>query len=321
MSRRLPPLNALRAFEAAGRHLSFSKAAEELHVTPAAISHHIKGLEEQLGVALFRREPRRLLLTDAGQRALPGLREAFDRMATTLAEIEQSAEGELLTISATPSLASKWLLPRLRHFRRANPELEVRLDASAHLVDFSRETDVDVGIRHGTGDYPGLEVEWLMTTSRTPVCAPTLLDGPNPLRTPQDLRHHTLLHVPWQCCGATDPDWPEWLASAGVTDVDAERGPRFNEYAYAIQAAVEGDGVVLATDVLVADDIAAGRLVKPFGSGLAGETPFGYYLVYPPAKARVKRVKRFREWLLDEVAAHNEAATEDSAMTQGVTAA
>lgn len=301
MARRLPPLNALRAFEAAGRHLSFSKAAEELHVTPAAISHHIKGLEEQLGVALFRREPRRLLLTDAGQRALPGLREAFDRMAATLSEIRESADGELLTISATPSLASKWLLPRLRSFRQRHPEFDVRLDASPQVVDFNRDTDVDIAIRHGQGDYPNLEVEWLLPTSRIPVCSPSLLDGRYPLRRPQDLRHHTLLHVPWRCCAATDPDWAEWLQTAGVVGVDPERGPRFNEYAYAIQAAIEGEGVVLASDVLVADDIAAGRLVKPFGDSLSDETPFGYFLVYPPAKARLKRVKHFRSWLVEEV--------------------
>lgn len=303
MKNRLPPLNALRAFESAGRHLSFSKAAAELYVTPAAISHHIKALEEDLGVQLFRREPRRLLLTDAGQRALPGLREAFERMETALAEVHDQAEGSLLTVSAVPSLTSRWLLPRLEGFRRAHPDIDPRLDASGHLVDFGRETDVDVALRHGCGVYPGLHVEFLAESNRHPVCSPKLLEGPNRLRTLADLRHFTLIHVPWSLCGETEPDWAEWLKTAGVSGVDAERGPRFNHAAYAIQAAVEGHGVALASDVLVADDIAAGRLVHPFGRGVPGRTPFAYYFVCPPHKLRYKRVQIFRDWLMAELAA------------------
>lgn len=321
MPRQLPPLNAVRAFEAAARHLSFTQAAAELHVTPAAISHQIKGLEAHLGVALFRREPRRLLLTDAGQRALPGLREAFDHMAEALAAVQPREEGRVLTVSVVPSLASKWLLPRLEGFRRAHPEIEMRLDASARLVDFERDTDVDLAIRHGTGDYPGLHVDALLPAARVPVCRPALLNGAPPLRTPQDLRHHTLLHVPWQCCSDLDPDWPEWLATAGVTGIDTRRGPRFNEHAYAIQAAIDGAGVLLASTVLVADDLAAGRLVVPFGSagdegggegdgthqeGL-GAGDYGYYLVVPPAKLSLDRVRAFRDWVRAAAAARRAA--------------
>lgn len=307
MQNRLPPLNALRAFEAAGRHLSFSKAAAELHVTPAAISHHIKGLEEDLGVQLFRREPRRLLLTDAGQRALPDLREAFVRMEAAMAEVREHALGSLLTVSAVPSLTSRWLLPRLERFRQAHPEIDLRLDASGHLVDFGRESDVDVALRHGGGVYPGLHVEVLAESNRHPVCSPKLLEGPQPLAKPEDLARQTLLHVPWSLCGETEPDWAEWLQSAGFPDVDAQRGPRFNHAAYAIQAAVEGHGVALASDVLVADDIAAGRLVHPFGRGVSGRTPFAYYFVCPPHKLAYERVRLFRDWLMSELAQPNES--------------
>lgn len=306
MARSLPPLNALRAFEAAGRQLSFSKAAAELHVTPAAISHQIKALEAHLGVALFRREPRRLLLTDAGQRLLPGVRQAFTGLADALAEVQDGVDGEYLTISVVPSLASKWLLPRLDRFRHAHPRFEVRLDASSHVVDFARETDVDLALRHGTGDYPGLEVERLTGATLFPVCSPKLLAGAPPLRTPADLRRHTLLHVPWGTCDATEPDWSEWLKSAGVDVVDAERGPRFNHSSYAIQAAIEGHGVALASEVLVADDLAAGRLVQPFAEGVSGSGCFAYFLVYPPHKAKLARVRAFRAWLLAEIAVYRD---------------
>lgn len=308
MSRRLPPLNALRAFEAAGRHLSFSKAAEELHVTPAAVSHHIKALEENLGVTLFRREPRRLLLTDAGQRALPGVREAFDGLAATLADIGENPNGDLLTISAVPSLAAKWLVPRMERFRRAHPRIELRLDATSRVVDFERETDVDVALRHGLGNYPSLHVDCIMPASLRPVCSPRLLEGEHPLNAPEDLRYHTLLHVPWQSQqGGIEPNWREWLATAGVTGIDAERGPRFNDTNFALQAAIEGHGVALASDALVSDDIAQGRLVHPFGRGVSGATPFGYFLVYPPRKAKLRRVQAFRDWIRAEVAAYNAA--------------
>lgn len=301
MARRLPPLNALRAFEAAGRNLSFSKAANELNVTPAAVSHQIKGLEEHLGTALFRRGPRRLLLTDAGQRLLPGVRQAFAGLAEALGELDEARDGDFLTISVVPSLASKWLLPRMDRFRRAQPDMEVRFDATSHVVDFAQETDVDLALRHGTGDYPGLEVERLTGGTLLPVCSPKLLEGPHPLKTPDDLRHHTLLHVPWEACCATDPDWSDWLKTAGVTGIDPDRGSRFNHSSYAIQAAVEGQGVALADEVLISDDLAAGRLVCPFGTGASGATPFAYYLVYPPQKAKLERVRAFRDWLMEEI--------------------
>jgi LysR family glycine cleavage system transcriptional activator len=301
MARALPPLNALRAFEAAGRHLSFSRAAAELNVTPAAVSHHIKGLEERLGVQLFRREARGLLLTDAGQRALPGVRDGFERLAAALAELEPEADSRILTVSAVPSLSAKWLVPRLERFRQRAPELDVRLDATGHVVDFQHEPDIDVAIRYGRGDYPGLEVEKLVEGDTIPVCSPGLLERGPPLTAPADLRHYTLIHTSWGA-GETDPAWSEWLASAGAADVDASRGPRFNHTEYAVQAAIDGQGVALAARVLVADDLAAGRLATPFAWQRETPTPFAYYIVAPPARMRLPRVRAFRAWLLDEMA-------------------
>ena len=301
MPRRLPPLNALRAFEAAGRHLSFSKAAADLNVTPAAISHQIKGLEDYLGIQLFRREARRLLLTDAGQRALPGVREAFERLSAAVAEMEEDDTDRTLTVSAVPSLASKWLVPRLERFRRQEPEIDVRLDATGDLVDFQRDTDIDVAVRYGNGRYPGLETVKLVEGDVVPVCHPHLLQGDTPLRTPDDLRHHHLIHTRWGG-GETDPQWEEWLASAGVRGVDARRGPQFNHSEYALQAAMDGQGVALAAEVLIADDITAGRLVKPFDSPDIERGRFAYWVVAPPAKMQLRRVQAFRDWLLDEMA-------------------
>lgn len=305
MTRRLPPLNALRAFEAAGRHLSLTKAAEELHVTPAAIGHQIKALEDYLGVELFRRSNRGLLLTDAGQSCLPGLREGFDRLATAVERARAYHHRRPLTVSVAPSFAAKWLVPRLERFRAAYPGIDVRIDASTRLVDFLRE-DIDLGIRYGPGNYPGLCVDRLLTEEVFPVCSPRLLDGPHPLRLPGDLRWHTLLHVDSAVEDSTWPDWPTWLLSAGVDDIDASRGPRFSLSSMAVQTAVEGHGVVLGSSVLVADDLAAGRLVRPFEHS----TPvnFAYYLVCPESNAERPKIAAFRDWLLAEARRHGEAA-------------
>src|SRR5690625_4266268 len=196
MSDRLPPLNALRAFETAGRHLSFTRAAQELNVTPAAVSHQIKALESYLGVVLFRRRPQGLLLTDAGQQALPGVGDGFARLAAAVAVLRRADSERPLTVTVQPALASTWLIPRLERFRQRHPGIELRIDASARLVDLHTE-DVDVGIRHGLGDYPGLHVERLPAQEVFAVCSPALLSGTHPLRQLADLRHHTLLHLRW----------------------------------------------------------------------------------------------------------------------------
>jgi len=294
MSRQLPPLNALRAFEASGRHLSFTRAAEELHVTPAAVSHQVKALERYLDVRLFQRHPHGLLLTDAGQRALPGVGAGFDRLAEAVAGLREVDRVRPLTVSVAPSLAAKWLVPRLEDFRTRHPDIEVRIDATERMTDF-RQEDVDVGLRYGSGQYKGLFVERLGTQQVFPVCSPWLLERVHPLRTPDDLRHHTLIHVDWQRGGIAAPDWPSWLASAGVEDIDSEAGPRFSQQSMAVQAAIAGHGVVLGSTLLVADDLATGRLACPFDHAL--DEHFAYFLVCLPETAETQRVRAFRQWL------------------------
>jgi LysR family transcriptional regulator, glycine cleavage system transcriptional activator len=296
MARHLPPLNALRAFEAAARHLSFTKAARELHVTQAAVSHQIKGLEEYLGVPLFHRHRKAVLLTEAGQLCLPGLRDGFDRLAAAVDSIRNLDNANVLTVTTSPSLAAKWLVPRLDQFRKAHPEFEVRIDASTNLVDFERE-NVDIGIRYGGGSYPGLESELLFEIEVFPVCSPRLCKGRHPLRSPQDLKWHTLLHTEWRARGE-EPDWRMWLLAAGAPDVDWSRGPQFNDVTVAIQAAIEGHGVALGRGALVAADLKASRLVRPFRLSVAGR--FRYYLVYPAAALKRPKVAAFRDWLLAE---------------------
>ena len=317
----LPPLNGLRAFEAAGRHLSFSKAAQELNVTPAAISHQIKGLEDHLQVQLFRREPRALLLTDAGQRALPEIRAAFEQLAEAVEGLRDAGEASqhVLTVSAVPSLSAKGLVPRLDRFRRQHPEIDVRLDATGTIVDFNREQDIDMGLRYGTGDYPGLETIRLAPGDVVPVCSPAVAEAVPPLKRPEDLTTRTLIHTRWGS-GATDPDWGEWLRSAGATEVDSHRGPRFNHSEYALQAAMQGQGVALVMRVLVEDDLAAGRLVAPFdapdsAASRPDRTRFSYWIVAPKAKLKLRRVRAFRDWLLDEMAATREERDPDTGDT------
>ncbi|HUF86748.1 MAG TPA: transcriptional regulator GcvA [Thermohalobaculum sp.] len=301
MSRRLPPLNSLRAFEAAARHLSFKKAAEELHVTPAAISQQVRTLEEHCGAALFHRLTRALRLTEAGQAALPALREGFDKLAEAAEAMRARGRGGVLTVSVAPSFGAKWLVPRLERFRAAHPDYDVRIDASDALAGFAGD-GVDVALRYGRGVYRGLVAECLMSEVAFPVCSPRLLERGPPLRRPEDLRRHTLLHVQWKMEDDAAPNWRMWLRAAGVADVDWERGPRFSIENMAVEAAIEGQGVALASGALVAADLKAGRLVRPFAPAVSEATAFAYYLVYPEAKAADPKVAAFRDWVLGEVA-------------------
>jgi LysR family glycine cleavage system transcriptional activator len=301
MARNLPPLNSLRAFEAAARHLSFTKAAEELHVTPAAISHQIKALEEQLGVPLFRRLTRALRLTQAGQAALPPMRDGFDSLADAVDLLRAHENSGALTVSLDPSFAAKWLVPRLDRFRAALPDLDVRLDATEKLTDFQRD-NVDLAIRYGSGNYPGLEVERLLSEEIFPVCSPKLLEGPAPLAQPSDLRHHTLIHLEWDSENVTAPNWRMWLLAAGIHDINYTRGPVFSMTTLALQAAIEGQGVALASSFLVADDLAAGRLVVPFDLSVCDPLDFAYHVVVPKRTADLPKVVAFKTWLLDEIA-------------------
>ncbi|MFQ5985343.1 MAG: transcriptional regulator GcvA [Alphaproteobacteria bacterium] len=299
MARRLPPLNALRAFEAAARHLSFTRAADELYVTHAAISHQVKALEERLGVELFRRLNRSVRLTDAGQAYLPVVRDAFDRIAEATERLRASDTTGALTVSTTHSFAVRWLVSRLGAFREKHPDIDVRLTPSLHLVDFARE-EVDVAVRYGRGGWPGLRADRLLTLTVFLLCSPRLLEGRYPLRTPKDLRYHTLLH------DDLGEDWRPWLLAAGVDGVDPTRGPRFHGASLVLQAAVEGQGVALTHSALAAADLAAGRLVKPFDISLP--TDFAYYVVCPEASAERPKVAAFREWLLAEARGEEAAA-------------
>lgn len=294
MSRRLPPLNALRAFEAAARHLSFTKAAEELHVTQAAISHQIKGLEEWLGHPLFRRMNRALALTEAGMAYLAPVGTAMDTLAEATERLFQSEGGGALTVTTMPSFAAKWLVMRLARFQRRHPEWDVRVQTSVQMTDFARQ-DIDLAIRFGRGRWPGLTAERLLTEDIFPVCSPALLDGPSPPSHPEDLGRYTLLHDDYEI------SWAHWFAAAGIgCTLDSDRGLHFDDSSLTLQAAIAGHGIALARGVLVADDLAAGRLVRLFDLQLSGE--LAYYVVAPPHYLLRPKVKAFRDWLFDEVA-------------------
>jgi len=305
MARRLPPLKSLRAFEAAGRHLSFTKAADELNVTQAAISHQVKSLEAALRMQLFRRFNRRLMLTDAGQTYLPALTGALDQIDAATRRLRADDDTGNLKISVATSLAAKWLLPRLARFRARHPDIDVQVSASDKLVDFARD-DFDLGIRYGFGSYPGLRIDRLMQDTVFPVCSPALLQGPTPLLRPADLKHHTLLHEEWgEPINA--PDWRAWLAAAGVEDVNPDRGPGYSHSSLALQAAIDGQGVALARSSLVGLDLEAGRLVQPFGPVLP--TTYACYVVSPTATAERPKIKAFREWQLEQAALDRPSAT------------
>lgn len=296
MSRRLPPLNAVRAFEAAARHLSFTRAAEELHVTQAAISHQIKALEERLGLRLFDRRHRALALTPAGQRYLPGVRAAFERLAQATDQLVGAEARGPVTVTMIFSFATKWLLPRLGRFRAAHPEIEVRLTTSTQLIDFNRD-DVDMAVRYGLGRWPGTDAVRLVSEDIFPVCAPALLKGKPPLRQPADLAHHALLHV-----SGFPEDWQVWLTAAGLTGtVDPTRGQHFDMTMLALDAAANGLGVALGRTALVAGDLLAKRLVKPFELEVPLES--AYYVVTPARRTLTPKVVAFRDWLLQEAGA------------------
>lgn len=307
---RLPPLNALRAFEAAARHGSFATAARELHVTPAAVSHQIKGLEETLGLRLFRRLKRGLELTRAGQAFLPKLSEGFERLGEAVADLHSLAEPGTLAVSAATSFATRWLAPRLHRFVAAHPDLDVRITASTRLVDpgkgdsgpgdaqaGSPVEDADIVVRFGTGGYPGFRVDKLLAVSVTPLCSPRLNAGEHPIRSAADLRHHVLIRDNVSFDDGR-PLWDAWFEAAGMAGVDTSPGLRFNHAMLALEAAAEGMGVVLGMPVLAGSDLASGRLIAPLALSLP--LKFGYHIVSDPDAARRSDVAAFRDWLLAE---------------------
>lgn len=295
MALTLPSLNGLRAFEAAARHLSFTRAAAELNVTQTAISHTIHRLEEQLGVQLFIRRNRALLLTREAQAYVPAIRAAFEDLRQATARLQRPERDGMLTVSTTASLAAKWLVSRVAAFQEANPAIEVRITTSAHLVDFQREA-VDMAVRYGRGVWPGLRAQWLMAEDIFPVCSPALLTSSHPLRTPADLADQTLLHAT-----VSREDWQLWLTAAGLpVELARRRGLSFDQTFMAIQAAVDGRGVALGRTPFVEDDIAAGRLIVPFDVVLPADA--GFYVVAPDETADTPKIALFRQWLLGSVA-------------------
>jgi LysR family glycine cleavage system transcriptional activator len=294
MVRRLPPLNAVRAFEAAARHLSFTRAAAELGVTQAAISHQIRTLEEALGVVLFRRLTRGLVLTAAGQAFLPAVAAALDGIAEGARRVKAADDQGPLTVTTLASFAAKWLVPRLPRFQAAHPEIEVRLTTTAALVDFERQ-DVDVGIRFGLGEWPGLRAERLMAEDVFPVSAPVLADGRRAPATLEELRDVPLLHDDLALA------WPTWLGLVGAVGIDGTRGTRVTDSGLVLQLAVDGHGVALARTMLAARDLREGRLVRLFGPALPSAA--AYYIVGPPAAFGRAKVAAFRDWVFREAVA------------------
>ena len=309
-SGRLPPLNALRAFEAAARLSSFSRAAAELHVTPAAVSHQVKGLEDLLGAKLFRRRASGLELTYAGRICQPKLHEGFQRLAEAVEQIRATGAPGMLTIDAAPTFAGKWLAPRLHRFFATHRELDVRINARTRLIDVPPDgtrvdeaqpgvpsEEADLSIRFGGGDYPEMRVDKLLAVSVTPMCGARRPQGEKPLREPRDLRDHVLIHdnVP-----SDDglPLWQVWLATAGVDGVDVSRGLRFNHASLALDAAADGLGIALGMPQIAAFDLAAGRLVAPFALRLPLAS--AYYLVSPRERSDRREVAAFRHWILQE---------------------
>jgi LysR family glycine cleavage system transcriptional activator len=290
----LPSLNGLRAFEAAARHLSFTRAAAELNVTQTAISHQIRRLEEQLGIRLFVRRNRTLLLTAEAKGYLPAVRTAFDDLRRATERLRRPDRDGLLTVSTTASLAAKWLVTRVAAFQDAHPSIEVRITTSTHLVDFRRE-EVDVAVRYGRGTWPGLRASWLMAEDIFPVCSPALLSAARPLRRPEDLAYHTLLHA-----SVSREDWQLWLTAAGLPVALAQRrGLSFDQSFMALQAAMDGLGVALGRTRLVEADIASGRLVVPFELVLPSDA--GFYVVAPEETADAPTIALFRDWLIASV--------------------
>ena len=297
-------LNALKAFEAAARHQSFSAAAAELNVSSAAVGQQVRALEAWLGMALFNRANsgyQRLQLTDAAQAALPDIREGFVRLNAGLARLRAATQNPVLTVTVSPAFAAKWLLPRIERFQQAQPDTDLRLDTNLKTLDFLAD-GIDIGVRYGGGKWPGLIAIKLLDETLYPVCAPALVQQAKGLRVPEDLSRFTLIHDLSLAGDPAFPTWRTWLNAAGYPRLASEHGLRINNSAAVVQAAIEGQGVALGRSVMVRDDLAAGRLVRPFADlecGLA----LAYYVVYRPECASEARLTAFRDWLLAEAQA------------------
>ncbi|WP_406666569.1 transcriptional regulator GcvA [Gallaecimonas sp. GXIMD1310] len=309
MARHLPPLNALKAFEAAARHLSFTRAAQELFVTQAAISHQIKTLEDHLGLKLFRRRNRSLLLTEEGQSYYLDIKDIFTHLVEATARVlARSAKGTL-TVALQPSYAIQWMVPRLSRFAEAHPDIDVRIKAT-ETEEGGLTDDVDVAIYYGRGHWPGLQADRLQTEYLIPVCSPLLLAGPKPLASPEDLVHHTLLH------DGSRKAWQSWVKHLGLSHlIKVNQGPIFSHSTMVQQAAMHGQGIALAHSVLAEPDISSGRLVVPFNQVL--RSPYAYYLVCQQSQAEQGKITAFRDWLLALVKAEEHRMLPEDADVQG----
>lgn len=303
------PLNALRAFEAAARHLSISKAADELFVTPAAVSQQIRTLEDHLGKPLFYRLTRALALTDAGKAGLPLIQQGLTNLSAGMTAMREDSIENALTVWTAPSFATKWLMPRLSGFLEEHPGIEMELSADSQLIDqFNnnlkssdlRLQNVDIAIRFGSGNYSGCQVDKLFKEQETavPLCSPSLLEGKKPLNTPEDLKHHTLLHDDTRYEGR--PAWENWIKEFKVEGVSHKRGLHFSQAELALQAAVDGQGILLSMRPLAEAELQAGRLVIPFNLSLPLKK--AYYLICMESRAHHENIVAFREWILEEAA-------------------
>ena len=291
MRPRLPPLNALKAFEAAARHESFTRAAEELCVTQGAVSHQVKALEAELAIKLFNRERQRLIITEAGRDYLTVVRDALDRIAIGTERLLQRQNAGVLTVSTSPDFAAKWLVHRLGHFAEAHAEIDLRISATLHHVDFARE-EVDLAVRHGDGNWPGLDTVRLSSEQLFAVCSPKLLSGRQRLSKPADILKFPLIHMD------SRTDWNNWLQEAGLDEAGVTHGPVLNRASMVIDAAINGQGVALARTTLAAWDLINGRLMRPFPLSLPLSKT--YWIICPKATASLPKIMTFREWLLTE---------------------
>ena len=287
----MPPLNALRAFEAAARHLSFKEAANELSVTPTAISHQIRNLEDLVGRKLFERSARGIALTPAGERFFPVLRDGFDRIAQSVVDLQR--EGDALTLSVTPAFASMVLVPRLSEFRQRYPHIALTVDASERLTDL-RKAEADIAVRYGPERPLPCRVQHLYTDRYIAVASPAWI-GDAPLPLPAEiLAGSQLLGYQWKNHALQGPSWPDWMGMAGIAAFDASRHIAFSEESHAIQAALDGAGIALASSVLVAADLRSGRLVQAHPLGLPG---YSYRALYLEDHPRVATVEKVVNWL------------------------
>lgn len=295
-------LNALKAFEASARHESFSRAATELNVTPAAVGQLVKTLEDYLGFPLFYRQntgKTRLTPTSLAKAALPEIQAGFEKLGLGLEKLKQAGSTGVLTVTVSPAFAAKWLLPRLYRFQSQWPDLDVRLDTSLKPVDFLAQ-NIDIGVRYGAGQWAGLEAIKLMDEEIYPVCSPGFLQQRNFEFTLDDVSHETLIHDLSMETHQGFPTWQQWLAKAGITDLTSKHGMQINNSAAVLQAAIEGHGIALARSIMAHDDVQSRRLIRLFPQ-INFKSPLAYYVVYRPESASLPRLEAFRDWLLAEV--------------------